>query len=68
MAVKQVGVVAVWAFRLTHTDSYSTHRLNAYSKPLLTLWISGIDFRILKLNELWGGMGGGGGDKEILLI
>lgn len=32
MAVKQVGVVAVWAFRLTHTDSYSTHRLNAFTQ------------------------------------
>lgn len=53
MAVKQVGVVAVWAFRLTQTDSYFCPLTECiYSKPPQTLWISGIDFLILKLNEL----------------
>ncbi len=53
IAVKQVGVVAVWAFRLTQTDSYFYPLTECiYSKPPPTLWIPGIDFLILKLNEL----------------
>lgn len=53
IAVKQVGVVAVWAFRLTQTDSFFCPLTECiYSKPPPTLWIPGIDFLILKLNEL----------------
>lgn len=53
IAVKQVGVVAVWAFKLTQTDSYFCPLTECiYSKPQSTLWIPGIDFLILKLNEL----------------
>lgn len=54
MAVKQVGVAAVWAFRTPQIDSYFCPLTECiYSNPLLTLWIPGIDFPILKLNELY---------------
>lgn len=51
MAVKQVGVIAELAFRLTQTDSCMPTDC-IYSKPLQTLWIPTIDFLILKLNDL----------------